>query len=252
MSDVFQSGFEIVESEQKRQEVLRADRQKLNAEFWVKEGESMLGAAQGSADQQGVRMRFLAEEPISFRQHNFQIGKTYPKYTCIGEKCPLCLILKDSPRFVGVFPVHDYRTGTVKHYLQGIRVMNSLSRLHMMEGGLTGKDFVVIRAGKGTDTTYNFLPQPATDFPVTSRNPDGNLKASAEVVDKDSGKVTLVTIRDAYAGLTEAALVQVAASMGGTPVPSTAPAQAPNPAQTTAPATAPNPAQEGLTTGVNF
>jgi len=167
MSDWFQTGYDAVQKEAAKS---------YQDEFRVKEHEGMPGAAPGSPEAQGVLVRFLSEEPKTFRQHTFRQGTRWPRFTCRGAGCPMCNLLHDSPRFVGAFTVYDYRDGKVKVYLPGIRVLRTLDRFRMMEGGLTGHDWLVMRSGAGTDSTYNFLPRPASDFPAGAKNPDGTLQ----------------------------------------------------------------------------
>jgi len=195
-NDWFNTGYEDVKKETEKT---------FTAEFRIKENEVMPNAQPGTMDASGVRMRFLDEQPITFRQHSFQIVGKYPKFTCIGDECPMCQTMDDNPRFVGAFSVYDYRDGKVKAYVQGVRVMKTLDRLHMMEGGLTGHDFVVMRQGTGTDTTYNFIPCPPTDFPAGAKNPDGSLK-----------KINLI---QEYKPLSKEALTSEAYKLSGGTVP---------------------------------
>lgn len=130
-------------------------------------------------ENQTAVIRFLDEDPFSFRQHSFQVGGKWPKYTCrqgLDDKgCPLCKG-GDAPRFVGALTVFDYRDNKVKVYVQGIRVLKVLDRLHARSGGLVGQDFEITRMGKGTDTTYNFIPNNPTPMPAAAVDSEGNLK----------------------------------------------------------------------------
>lgn len=130
-------------------------------------------------ENQTANIRFLDEDPFSFRQHSFQVGGKWPKYTCrqgLDDKgCPLCKA-GDSPRFVGAFTIFDHRDKKIKTYIQGIRVLKVLDRLHARSGGLTGQDFEITRMGKGTDTTYNFIPCNQSPIPTQAQDAEGNLK----------------------------------------------------------------------------
>ena len=155
----FKSGYEVVKEE--------AARSGFGDEFRMDDGDT-------------VKCRFLAESPISFRQHNPNIDGKWPKYTCrqgMEGGCPLCKV-GHKARFVGAFPVFDYRDNKVKVYVQGIRVLKVLDRLHAREGGLMGQDFEITRTGTGTDTTYNFIPLAPTEAPAEAKNPDGTLKSA--------------------------------------------------------------------------
>ena len=46
--------------------------------------------------------------------------------------------------------------------------------LHAREGGLTGVAWDVVRSGKSTDTTYNFMPVANAPVPAQALNPDGS------------------------------------------------------------------------------
>lgn len=173
-------------------------------DFWVRQGES-------------ARIRFLVEEPVTFRQHNPRIDGQWRRYTCrqgMSGGCPLCEA-KNPNRFVGVFTVYDYGErkddsgkvtrvpAGVKSYVQGIRVLRVLTRLHDRQGGLMAQDFEIMRVGTGSDTVYNFLPQPPTDFPAEARNPDGSLK--------------VINAREKFAPATVEELAAAARALGGRP-----------------------------------
>jgi hypothetical protein len=126
-----------------------------------------------------ANIRFLDEEPFSFRQHSFQVDGKWPKFTCRqgldDQGCPLCKS-GDQPRFVAAFTVYDRRDKKIKTYVQGIRVLKVLDKLHARSGGLTGQDIEVTRSGKGTDTTYNFIPCSPSEVPTEAKDQDGNVK----------------------------------------------------------------------------
>lgn len=130
-------------------------------------------------ENQTANIRFLDEEPFSFRQHSMQLDGKWPKYTCrqgLDDKgCPLCKA-GDAPRFVGALTVYDHRDKKIKTYIQGIRVLKVLDRLHARSGGLVGQDFEITRMGKGTDTTYNFIPNNPTALPPQALDGEGNPK----------------------------------------------------------------------------
>ena len=148
-------------------------------------------------DETEARIRFLTEEPYTFRQHSLTDGSKCPKYTCRqgpNSSCPLC-DAGHKPRFVGVYVVYDYgdrfsidrSTGEekrvnkkvepgVKLYVQGIRVLKVLDRLHKREGGLISQDHDILRTGKKMETTYTFLPKAPTDTPSEAKGTDGKVK----------------------------------------------------------------------------
>lgn len=157
MSDWFSTGYGTVKEESKKANY--------SDEFRIGDGET-------------AKVRFLTEEPLNFRQHNLHIDGKWPKYTCrqgLEGGCPLCKA-GDNPRFVGAYVVFDYRDNKVKIYIQGIRVLKVLDRLHAREGGLMGQDFEISRSGKGTDTSYNFIPLPPTEIPDGAKDEKGELK----------------------------------------------------------------------------
>jgi hypothetical protein len=191
MSNWLQQGYDAVDEEVVKSEMKMQ-------EFRVSAGET-------------ARIRFLDEEPLSFRQHNFKLDGKWPKYTCragLDGGCPLCAA-ENSARFVGVYSIYDYgwrkniRTGKetnstpgVKVYVQGIRVLKVLSQLHEREGGLRSQDFEVTRSGSGTDTIYNFIPLTPTDFPAGAKDESGNLNR--------------INLREKYAPLSVGELQKVA------------------------------------------
>ena len=157
-SSWFSSGYDVVKEE--------AAKNTYGDEFRIDDGEA-------------VKVRFLSEEPVSFRQHNPNIEGKWPKYTCrqgLDGGCPLCKV-GHKARFVGAFSVYDYRDKKVKVYVQGIRVLKVLDRLHVREGGLMGQDFEITRTGTGTDTTYNFIPLAPGEVPVEAKEENGKLKS---------------------------------------------------------------------------
>jgi len=157
MSDWFSTGYDRVKEE--------SAKTNYSEEFRLGDGET-------------AKIRFLTEEPLNFRQHNLHVDGKWPKYTCrqgLEGGCPLCKA-GDTPRFVGAYTIFDYRDNKVKIYIQGIRVLKVLDRLHAREGGLMGQDFEVSRSGKGTDTSYNFIPLSPTKVPDKAKDDTGKLK----------------------------------------------------------------------------
>lgn len=117
-------------------------------------------------DGQTARIQFMDEEPVCVYQHTLQVPidgeKRWRSYTCLngsGESCPFCAI-GDTPRFVGMFNIIDHGETDVekkvKLFTQGIRVLKQLEAKSKKPRGLTGYIYDVTRAGKSTDTTYNF------------------------------------------------------------------------------------------------
>lgn len=133
--------------------------------FWVEEDKSAV-------------IRFLTDEPINVMEHSIMVSGKYQQRTCLrgtGEECPLCQN-GNKPRFVGVYCVIDRRTyewddnkgkkhhdkDVVKMWKCGQRVLGQLERMHAKMGTLKGYDIEVSRTGAGKDSTYNFIPSPAS------------------------------------------------------------------------------------------
>lgn len=158
-------------------------------------------------DGETARMRFLTEDPFSFRQHNVALDGKYPKFTCragMGDGgCPLCEA-GDKARFVGCFTIFDYRDEKVKSYIPGIRVLKVLDKLHALEGGLMARDFEVSRTGKGVDTQYVFIHQNPTPLPEKAKDPKTN-------------ELKLFDFAKIYAPKTVEELRGVAIRLGGAP-----------------------------------
>jgi len=144
----------------------REQSQNFILDFWLDDGESAV-------------VRFLNEEPVTFRQHYIPGAKNEKFYTCLegttdedGNRvqCPFCSA-GNKPSFRGGFLIVDRSkdtwesngeqreaTNQIKLFTQGIKVMKVLKGL-AEKRDLTQWDMEITRTGTGTETQYNFIPE---------------------------------------------------------------------------------------------
>jgi hypothetical protein len=157
---LFARGYENVREEQQRQDANKELRGKQLWRFYL------------SKDGEEADIRFLTEEPITFYEHavkTFQGGKErYENHICTQVDCPYC-DNGDRPSFKGAYLVIDKRSFSytnkdgkevkgnqqVRLFVQGTRVLSQLDRLSARYG-LTSRDYIMTRSGKGTSTAYMF------------------------------------------------------------------------------------------------
>lgn len=153
--NLFNTGFDNVKEEAKRQEKVReASRNRVNRFFLSKDGDE--------AD-----IYFLNEEPVNYQAHTLpqttSTGKTFYKdFLCTGEDCEYCAEY-GNPSFKSAFLIIDntpYTTKenkvipqTLKMYAVGTRLSTQLARLSS-KYGLVNREYTVVRNGTGTATTY--------------------------------------------------------------------------------------------------
>ena len=163
----FKTGFDKIEEEATRN----------TYEFSIKDGEQ-------------ATVRFLSNDPRSFRRHELHQPPNYPRYTCrqgMEGGCPLC-DAGHKTRFVGLLPVYDYRDKKIKPYVQGVRALRTLDQLSKLEPGLTGQDVIIMRSGKSTDTTYNFAPKAPSPMPSEVLDPNGQLSIPSDIFEQYAPK----------------------------------------------------------------
>ena len=159
---LFKKGYNAVREEKKRQD---ENREKMGKQLW----RFFL-----TDDGEEATVRFLTEEPINFYEHTVKTNRGgkehYDNVICTNELggCSLC-DGGDRPSFKGAFLVFDKRPyeytdkdgkkkkskGQLRLYVQGARVLSQLDRLSERYG-LTDRDYIITRSGKGTSTTYMF------------------------------------------------------------------------------------------------
>lgn len=168
---IFKSGFNSVKAEAKRQEEVKASMGKQLFRLFVK-----------ANDTEGVIIRFLNKEPVTFNEHSIQSGKKWINRLCVGENCPYCA--KDNrASYKGAFLVWDYRKYEDKEgkkkesglrlYVAGIKVLTQLMRLAERNGrkvgdkskndGLLRYTYQLDRDGTGTSTSYTLAKDEPCD-----------------------------------------------------------------------------------------
>lgn len=159
MGAIFKRGYEAAREEKQRQDEVR---EKMGKQLW----RFFLGS-----DGDEALVRFLTEEPVNFNEHTIKTTRNnkehYDTFICTGDDCPYCKN-GDRPSFKGAFLIIDKRpysytdkkTGKTKKgdaqvrlYVQGTRVLSQLDRLSSRYG-LTSRDYLISRSGKGTSTSY--------------------------------------------------------------------------------------------------
>jgi len=122
--------------------------------------------------------RILGDEPYSYWSHWLQKQQT--SVACAGRDCPICNLIK-AAKEAGETPAYNstkrhailvwnYTTNQAEIMIQGKTFFNQLLDLHQEVGDIRSYDIKVIRKGKGTDTTYTILPQPAKEFDREGKN----------------------------------------------------------------------------------
>jgi hypothetical protein len=159
-------GFDSVKEYSKELDEKRKQAQNFVLNLILRDGESAV-------------VRFLTQEPITFREHYIPGAKGQKFYTCLegtrdedGNRvqCPFCSA-GNKPSFRGAFLVVDRSEDTwksngeehsaqnqIKIFKQGIKVMKVLDSLSEKRD-LTEWDIEISRTGSGTDTQYNFIPE---------------------------------------------------------------------------------------------
>jgi len=134
-------------------------------------------------DGESKVLRFLTNEPITFREHYLGNAQGRKYYTCLkgsvdeaGElvDCPFCSA-GNKPSFRGAFMVIDRSVdewedsqnvkhsekNVVKIFKQGIKVLKVLDKLSAKKN-LLEWEVEISRTGSSTDTQYNFIPEEKT------------------------------------------------------------------------------------------
>lgn len=116
-------------------------------------------------DEEYQVVKFLSAEPFIFRQHWLeQRGKGEKKsFVCIGDSCPLCRILGDTPSNKYAFPIVNLSEEGMPTQLlvAGIRLAKRLERHNQdpKDGPLEKLYWAIARTGKaGGGTDYNTRP----------------------------------------------------------------------------------------------
>lgn len=162
-SNLFKCGYEAAREEQERQEELRAELGKRIYRF-------MISSKDGDNE---ALVHFITEEPVTFMEHSIKLvrgGKeVYENHLCTqDDKCPYCNN-GDRPSFKGALLVVDKRPysytnkqgkkiegdSQLRLYVAGTKILGQLDRLSTRYG-LSSRDYIITRSGKGTSTSYMF------------------------------------------------------------------------------------------------
>jgi hypothetical protein len=158
MAKMFQRGYKAVQEEKVKAEKRREEQQKgLWRFFLTKDGEE--------AD-----LSFLTEMPINFWEHTVpsKNSNRYDNIPCTGEGCTTC-DTGDRSAFHSAWLVVDHREfeytdkdgkkkkgkDQLRLFVYGIKIAGQLDR-KSTKGGLVGREYTMVRIGKGQNTTYTF------------------------------------------------------------------------------------------------
>lgn len=121
------------------------------------------------ADEEEAKILFLTTVPVNYYQHYVKSLNRY--FTCSQQDCPFCDI-GNKPSYTGAYLVFDTRyeewedkkdkskksrQNTLKLMTMGIKALKQIKKQETKRG-LDKYGWEVTRTGKGTDTSYSFIP----------------------------------------------------------------------------------------------
>lgn len=110
-------------------------------------------------DSDPALIKFLDTPPLSYFQHWIERPKGRKSFTCIGDDCPLCDILGDTPRRKTAFQVY-----VLSGENQGLQILTAVPTLYRLikkaneddRKGPIGREYwAVSRTGTGKETLYS-------------------------------------------------------------------------------------------------
>jgi hypothetical protein len=121
---------------------------------------------------EAVIVKFLEPVPFfTYRQHWLDEAEGKKSFTCLGDDCPLCDDLADSPALKVCFNVLDYSDPDkpeVKVWSVGSRLAQVIEQfsLDKKTSPLDREDlfWAVSRSGKGSKTSYSLVPVKERDL----------------------------------------------------------------------------------------
>jgi len=174
-------------------------------------------------DGESTVIRFLTDEPVTFREHYLPNAQGRKFYTCLagveenGEavECPFCSA-GNKPSFRGAYLVIDRGTDTwvdkdgkqhtaqnqIKIFKHGIKVLKVLDKIRSKRE-LTEWDIEVSRTGSGTDTSYNFIPEESYSLTDQEKEQIREFKGDKTLLDVLIEEIKPVTFNEALIVLGE-------------------------------------------------
>jgi hypothetical protein len=113
-------------------------------------------------------VKFLSNEPFTFKQHFLEKKSGKKSYVCIGKDCPLCRNLGDTPSNKFAFPIVnlDAEGYPTQLLVAGPRLCGMLEKLDAdkRQGPLEKNYYTLARSGKGSSTSYSVQLVKARDL----------------------------------------------------------------------------------------
>lgn len=168
-------------------------------------------------DGESTVIRFVTDEPVTFREHYLPNAQGRKFYTCLegveenGEvvECPFCSS-GNKPSFRGAYLIIDRGTDTwvdkdgkqqtaqnqIKIFKQGIKVLKVLDKIRSKRE-LTEWDIEISRTGSGTDTSYNFIPEESYSLTDKEKEQIQEFKGDKTLIDVLIEEIKPVTFNEA-------------------------------------------------------
>lgn len=103
-------------------------------------------------------VKFLSNEPFTFKQHFLERKSGKKSYVCLGKDCPLCRVLGDTPSNKFAFPIVnlDAEGYPIQLLVAGPRLCGMLEKIDadQRRGPLVRNFYTLARSGKGSNTAY--------------------------------------------------------------------------------------------------
>ena len=103
-------------------------------------------------------VKFLSNEPFTFKQHFLEKKSGKKSYVCLGKECPLCRVLGDTPSNKFAFPIVnlDAEGYPVQLLVAGPRLCGMLEKMDAdtRQGPLVKNFYTLARSGTKSSTSY--------------------------------------------------------------------------------------------------
>lgn len=169
-------------------------------------------------ENQSRTLRFLMEEPVTFKEHYLPNAKGTRNFTCMDGmedeygnriECPFCAS-GNKPSFRGAYLVLDRSEDSwvkdgqehtakdqIKVFKQGISTLKVLEQTNKKRK-LTEWEIEVTRTGSGTDSRYTPIPEEKRDLSEDDRKKVSDCLGDKTMVDKCIELIKPVTVAKAY------------------------------------------------------
>ena len=169
-------------------------------------------------ENQSRTLRFLMEEPVTYKEHYLPNAKGARNFTCMDGiedengnriECPFCAS-GNKPSFRGAYLVidrtedswtKDGQTHTakdqIKVFKQGISTLKVLEQTNKKRK-LTEWEIEITRTGSGTDSRYTPIPESKVELSAEDSKKIADYLGDKTMVDKCIDLVKPVTVAKAY------------------------------------------------------